>query len=182
MTLTYFWGHRGQFKHEICNFSLVNTITQQILIALGPNLSHGCISGVSWLSLKMDELDLYVEVIGLISKLNLFHYKHDKHVTQSILVALIPNLYHGCISISKMDDLDLSFFVRKCMFMTSPHSARRWIAWGAGNMHSSYYKWNMAIICNPPIMLCATFVPCFYLLMPLYSSVLFVFGWWVKNA
>ena len=100
---------------KICNFSLVNTITQQILIALGPNLSHGCISGVSWLSLKMDELDLYVEVFGLISKLNLFHYKHD-------------NLYHGCISSSKMDDLDLSFFVRKCMFMTSPHSARRWIA------------------------------------------------------
>ena len=32
----------------------------------------------------------------------------------------------------------------------------------AGNMHSSYYKWNMAIICNPPIMLCATFVPCFF--------------------
>ena len=114
----------------ICNFSLVNTITHQILIALGPNLSHGCISGVSWLSLKMDELDLYIEVIGLISKLNLFHYKHDKHVTQSILVALISNLYHGCISSSKMDDLDLSFFVRKCMFMTSPHSARRWIAWG----------------------------------------------------
>ena len=55
-------------------------------------------------------------------------YKHDKHVTQSILFALIPNLYHGCISSSKMDDLDLSFFVRKCMFMTSPHSARRWIA------------------------------------------------------
>ena len=27
-------------------------------------------------------------------------------------------------------------------------------------MYSSYYKWNMAIICNPPIMLCATFVPC----------------------
>ena len=160
MTLTYFWGHRGQFKHENLQFSLVNTITHQIIIALGPNLSHGCISGVSWLSLKMDELDLYVEVIGLISKLNLFHYKHDKHVTQSVLVALIPNLYHGCISSSKMDDLDLSFFVRRCMFMTSPHSVRRWIAWGAGNMHSSYYKWNMAIICNPPIMLCATFVPC----------------------
>ena len=111
---------------KICNFSLVNTITQQILNALGPSLSHGCISGVSWLSLKMDELDLYVEVIGLISKFNLFNYKHDKHVTQSILVALIPNL---CTS-SKMDDLNLSFFVRKCMFMTSPHSARRWIAWG----------------------------------------------------
>ena len=81
----------------------------------------------------MDELDLYFEVIGLISKLNLFTYKHDKHVTQSILVTLIPNLCHGCISresslSSKMDDLDLSFFVRKCMFMTSPHSARRWIA------------------------------------------------------
>ena len=59
----------------------------------------------------MDELDLYVEVIGLISKLNLFHYKHDKHVAQSILVALIPNLYHGCISSSKMDDLDLSLQV-----------------------------------------------------------------------
>ena len=29
----------------------------------------------------------------------------------------------------------------------------------AGNMHSSYYKWNMAIICNPPIMLCAI-IPC----------------------
>ena len=72
----------------------------------------------------MDELDLYVEVIGLISKFNLFNYKHDKHVTQSILVALIPNLYTS----SKMDDLNLSFFVRKCMFMTSPHSARRWIA------------------------------------------------------
>ena len=43
----------------------------------------------------------------------------------------------------------------------------------AGNMYSSYYKWNMAIICNPPIMLCATFVPCFiiiiiYLMMLMY--------------
>ena len=90
--LDLFWRSRGQFKHENFQFPLVNTITQQILIALGPNLSHGCISGVSWLSLKMDELDLYVEVIGLISKLNLFHYKHDKHVTQSILVALIKKL------------------------------------------------------------------------------------------
>ena len=108
----------------------------------------------------MDELDLYVEVIGLISKLNVFHYKHDKHVTQSILVALIPNLYHGCISSSKMDDLDLSFFVRKCMFMTSPQCQEVDSLRCAGNMHSSYYKWNMAINCNPPIMLCATFVPC----------------------
>ena len=29
------------------DFLLVSTITQQILIALGPNLYHGCISGVS---------------------------------------------------------------------------------------------------------------------------------------
>ena len=40
-------------------FSLVNTITQQILIALGLNLYHGCISRVSWLSLKMDDHDLF---------------------------------------------------------------------------------------------------------------------------
>ena len=39
--------------------SVVNTITQQILVALGPNLYHGRISGVSWLSLKMDDLDLF---------------------------------------------------------------------------------------------------------------------------
>ena len=42
----------------------------------------------------------------------------------------------------------------------------------AGNMHSSYYKWNMAIICNPPIMLCTTFVPCYYVhsdALPLYQ-------------
>ena len=38
------------------NISLVNTITREILIAL-PNLYHGCISGVSWLSSKMDDLD-----------------------------------------------------------------------------------------------------------------------------
>ena len=30
------------------NILLVNTITQQILAALGPNLYHGCISGVYW--------------------------------------------------------------------------------------------------------------------------------------
>ena len=67
--MTYYDVTGVNLNMKICNFSLVNTITQQILIALGPNLSHVCISGVSWLSLKMDELDLYVEVIGLISKL-----------------------------------------------------------------------------------------------------------------
>ena len=41
---------------SVCPFvSLVNMITPQILIALGPNLFHGCILGVSWLSSKMDD-------------------------------------------------------------------------------------------------------------------------------
>ena len=64
--LTYFWGHGGQFKHENLQFSLVNTITQQILIALGPNLYHGCISRVSWLSSNMDDLDLFLRSQGSI--------------------------------------------------------------------------------------------------------------------
>ena len=59
-----------------------------------------------------------------------------------------------------MDDRDLSFFVCTCMFMTSPCSQEVDSLKCAGNMHSSYYKWKMAITCNPPIMLCATFVPC----------------------
>ena len=66
MTLTYFLGHRGQFKHENLQFLLVNTITQQILIALGPNLYHGCISRVSWISSKMDDLDLFLRSQGSI--------------------------------------------------------------------------------------------------------------------
>ena len=39
----------------------------KILIALGPNLYHGCIAGVtvSWLSSKMDDLDLFFEVMGV---------------------------------------------------------------------------------------------------------------------
>ena len=61
-----FLRSRGQFKHENLQFSLVNTITQQILIALGPNLYHGCISRVSWLSLKMDDLDLFLRSRGSI--------------------------------------------------------------------------------------------------------------------
>ena len=130
MTLTYFWGHRGQFKHENLQFFACKHDNSTNVNCIGPKLIPWMYLRIVLVKLKMDELDLYVEVIGLISKLNLFNYKHDKHVTQSILVALMPNLYHGCISSSKMDDLDLSFFVRKCMFMTSPHSARRWIAWG----------------------------------------------------
>ena len=38
-----------------------------------------------------------------------------------------------------MDDL-VSFFVRKCMFMTSPHSQEVDSLRCAGNMHSSYYN------------------------------------------
>ena len=48
------------------NILLVNTITLQILIALGPNLYHGCISRVSWLSSKMDDLDLFLRSRGSI--------------------------------------------------------------------------------------------------------------------
>ena len=47
------------------NILLVNTITLQILIALGPNLYHGCISRVSWLSSKMDDLDLFLRSRGV---------------------------------------------------------------------------------------------------------------------
>ena len=44
---------------------VVNTITQQILVALDPNFYHGCIAGVSWLSSKMDDLYLCFEVMGV---------------------------------------------------------------------------------------------------------------------
>ena len=88
------------------NISLVGTITQQILIALGPNLYHGCILGVSWLSSKMDDRDLFFEIMGSIVNT----------ITPTILVALGPNLYHGCILgvswlSSKVDDRDLFFEV-----------------------------------------------------------------------
>ena len=111
MTLTYFGGHGGQFKHENFQFSLVNTITQQILIALGPNLYHGCISRVSWLSSKMDDHDLFWRSRGQFKHEN-FQFPLVNTITQQIIIALGPNLYHGCISrvswlSSKMDDLDL---------------------------------------------------------------------------
>ena len=59
-----FRGHAGWFHHGNLQFSLVNTITQQILVALGPNLNHGCILRVSRLSSKMDDLDLFFLVLG----------------------------------------------------------------------------------------------------------------------
>ena len=111
MTLTYFGGHGGQFKHDNFQFSLVNTITQQILILLGPNLYHGCISRVSWLSSKMDDLDLFWRSRGQFKHEN-FQFPLVNTITQQIIIALGPNLYYGCISrvswlSSKMDDLDL---------------------------------------------------------------------------
>ena len=100
------------------NISLVNTITLQILVALGPNLYHGCISGVSWLSSKMDDLDFFQGRGSPFNNDNL-HFLLVNTITQQILVALGPKLYHGCISgvswsSSTMDDLD--FFSRSWEF------------------------------------------------------------------
>ena len=96
MTLTYFWGHGGQFKHDNFQFSLVNTITQQILIALGPNLYHGCIWRVSWLSSKMDDLDLFLRSRGSILtwQFAIFACKHDNSTNiNRIGLKLIPWMY-----------------------------------------------------------------------------------------
>ena len=117
MTLTFFQGRGSRFKNEKLHFLLVNTITQQILIALGPNLYHGCISGVFWLSSKMDDLDFF-QVCGSRFKNENLHFLLVNTITQQILVALGPNLYHGCISgvswlYLKMGDLDLFFKVMK---------------------------------------------------------------------
>ena len=76
---------------------LVSTITQQILGALSPNLYHGCISAVSWLSSKMDDLDFF-QGRGSRFKNGNMHFLLVNTITQPILVALGPNLYHGCIS------------------------------------------------------------------------------------
>ena len=63
--MTYFARSWGRFQHANLQFSLADTIIQQILVALCPNLYHGCIIGVSWLGSKMDVLDLFVEVMGV---------------------------------------------------------------------------------------------------------------------
>ena len=106
-----FRGHGCRFQHENLLFVFVNMITRQILVTLAPNLYHGFISGVSWLSSKMDDLDLFFAVMGSISTWNQ-QFSLVNTITKQILVALGPNLYHGCISgvswsSSKMDDLDL---------------------------------------------------------------------------
>ena len=74
MTLTYFQDHGGQFQHENFQFSLVSTITQQILIALGTNLYHG-------LRVTNPTIDWHVRL----SVRQHFTCKHDDST----------NLYHG---------------------------------------------------------------------------------------
>ena len=55
-------------------FSLVNRITQQIFVALGPNLYHRCISGVDWLRSNMDYLDLFFEVMRVNFNMQIFTF------------------------------------------------------------------------------------------------------------
>ena len=85
MTLTYFFRSWDPFQHENLQFSLENTTTPQILVTLGSNLYHGCISGVSWLSSRMDDFDLLFEVMGfdlnlkICNKLQIFACKYDNN-------------------------------------------------------------------------------------------------------
>ena len=92
MTLTSFKVVGVLFKNENLHFLLVSTITQHIFVALGPNLYHGCISGVSWLSSKMDDLDFFQGRGSLFKNENL-HVLLVNTITQQILVALGPWMY-----------------------------------------------------------------------------------------
>ena len=85
MTWTYFWGHVGQFQHNNLQFSLINRIPQLMLVSLGPNLHHGYISGESWLSSKMDVLDIFSKVMGVYFNMKIctFACKHDNSTTIS---------------------------------------------------------------------------------------------------
>ena len=67
--------------------AFVNTITQQILVALGPKLYHVCISGAAWLNSKMDDHDLFFEVMGVdfIMKIFNFRLKHDNSTNISCI-------------------------------------------------------------------------------------------------
>ena len=89
MALTCFLGHGGRFQHEHLPFLLVNTIAQQILVTLGPNLYHGCISGVSCLSSNM--YDLFFEVMGVDFSMKILQFLFVNTINQQILVALAPN-------------------------------------------------------------------------------------------
>ena len=93
-----FRGHGGRFQHENLQFSLVNTIAQQILVALGPNLYHGCVLRVSWLSLQMGDIERtqISRSWGSISmwKFAIFSCKHDDSTNISrIGPKLIPWMY-----------------------------------------------------------------------------------------
>ena len=110
-----FRGHGGWFQHETLNFLHVNIITPQILVILGTNLYHRCISRVSWLSSKMGDLDLIFEVMEVDSTWNfeIFACKHDNSTNISHIGAkLIPWMYRRSVLVnSKLDDRDLFFEV-----------------------------------------------------------------------
>ena len=93
-----FRDHGCRFQHENLQFSLVNTITQQILVALGPNFYHGCVLRMSWLSLQMDDIERtqISRSWGSIStwKFTIFACKHDNSTNISrIGPKLIPWMY-----------------------------------------------------------------------------------------
>ena len=85
------------------NILLVHTITQKILVALGPNVYHGCISGVSRISWKMIDLDIFFEVIST-CKCAMFACKHDNstHISH-IGPKLIPWMYRRSVLV-KFED------------------------------------------------------------------------------
>ena len=99
-----FWGLGVRFS--TWKFVLVNTVTQQILVALGPNLCHGCILGVSWLSSKMDDIDLFFEVMGVDfnMKIAIFAYKLDNLTNISRIGSkLIPWMYSRSVLVKFKD-------------------------------------------------------------------------------
>ena len=112
-----FRGHGGRFQHENLQFSLVDMITQQILVALGPNLCHGCIIGVSWLCLKLDDLDptQISRSWGSIStcKFAIFACKHDNSTNISRIVPkLIPWMCLRSVLVKFRKWMTLTYFSR----------------------------------------------------------------------
>ena len=97
-------------------FSLVNPITQQILVTLGPNLYHGCISGLSWLSSKVDDLDLFFEVMGLISTLKfaIFACRHDNSTIPQLDQSLLAVAERSCGVCAGNQAFQHGFYLRGC--------------------------------------------------------------------
>ena len=86
---------------------LVNTITQQLLIVSGPNLYHECILGVSLLSSKMDDLDLFSEVmeVDFNIKIAIFACKHNNSINiNRIGPKLIPWMYARSVLVKFEDE------------------------------------------------------------------------------